>query len=212
MPISIKLFEELDAGLKAGVSLSQMLNLEQFRQSLGDFDREESKYAFPDSFGYDCPQSLFELLALPTTLDLVWRKDNAAGEFHLVNPLIGVERHPDPSYPDIGGVSVPDLCILDQVTDIAGPWFVLFDPIKVESDGLFLFDGRELGSLTLSPEKYVELCGLGAGFDSWAFLFADLPIASDRRRAIQTSFEAVKQLFPDRNLEIFQTKISSLAE
>lgn len=173
--------------------------------TFADFDAAESADAFLDFHGRACPASLVELLALPDTVDLVWRSSDAAGEFHLTNPYGGASRHPDASYGMVAGHDIAAFSILDQVTDIAGPWFVLYDIMEVDEAGLLLFDGRSIAPLALTPSDYAELSLAAAGCDSWAFLFADFPLAQDRRKAIARSVAKVRELVPGAAIERLAT-------
>ena len=66
------------------------------------------------------PPAIADLLAFPRSLECVWRGTAAAGEFRLLQPGSNAERRIDPSYAGMTEVSVTEVVILDQVTDIAG--------------------------------------------------------------------------------------------
>jgi hypothetical protein len=177
--------------------------------TFADFEATESAEAFLDLHGHACPATLIELLALPDTVDLVWRSSKAAGELHLVNPYGGATRHPDASYGTVAGYDISTLSILDQVTDIAGPWFVLYDISRAEETNLLLFDGQRIAPLALTPSDYADYCIAAAGFDSWAFLFTDLSIAQDRRDAIARGVAKVREIAPSDAIERLVTLAAS---
>ncbi len=58
--------------------------------------------------------------------------------------------------------------------------------------------------------EYIEALALGGGFDSWQFLFSDLTILTDRRKAMDASFAVIQELLPDRDYTIFTDAFAKL--
>lgn len=211
MAIPIEMFKQTNVALEDAddIELVRRPDIALLDLAFKGFSKEAYEGLFQKRQKMPVPPAIAELLALPQSLECVWRGTAAAGEFRLLKPGSNAERRIDPSYAGMTEVPVTEMVILDQVTDIAGPHFVLYSFDTVESEGLYLFDGREAGRLTLSPNAYVDALALGGGFDSWQFLFSDLPITLDRKKAMLASFAAIQQILPDRDYSIFEEALES---
>lgn len=211
MAIPLEMFKQTNAALEASgdIELVRRPDIVLLDLAFQGFSKEAYERLFQKRQKMPVPPAIADLLALPQSVECVWRGTAAAGEFQLLQPESNAERRIDPSYAGMTDVPVTEMIILDQVTDIAGPHFVLYSFDTVDSDGLYLFDGREASKLTLSPNAYVEALALGGGFDSWQFMFSDLPITPDRKKAMLASFAAIRQVLPDRDYGMFDEALES---
>lgn len=206
MALPVEMFKQTNAALEAArdIELVQRPDVALLDLAFQGFSKEAYGRLFQKRQKMPVPPAIADLLALPQSLECVWRGTAAAGEFRLLQPGSNAERRIDSSYAGMTDVPVTEMMILDQVTDIAGPHFVLYSFETVDSDGLYLFDGRKASKLSLSPNAYVEALALGGGFDSWQFLFSDLPITTDRKKAMLASFATIREILPDRDYGMFE--------
>lgn len=212
MAISLATLTQTVKGLEGKVDFLQPLSPddELIEQALGADDRTLAKTVFQRTMGRPCPPLLEPLLAMPDETAVAWKTSEARGEFRLFGPGRALVTRIDPSYGTRDGQDLGALAVLDQITDTVGPHFILFDPDSLGTKGLMMFNGEEIGNLSISPEEYVELAGTGAGFDSWQFLFANLPITPDREDAMRASFSLVRAANPAVDMTRFSERFAEL--
>jgi len=191
-----------------GVEIVRQTDIAGGWEALDNEVAEEVAEMFEGITGQPCPNLLRPFLCLPDLIDLAWRSNEATGEMRLAHPLIAWGSRLDPAYaPTVLKASdVERFRILDRVTDIASTSFVLFDYQNADEQGLILFDTRDYAPLPLSGDEYLHLAAAAMGFDSWQYLFAELPITPDRRERIDRSLGEVRRLFPDRDLSEFEAR------
>lgn len=213
MSIPVDEFDKLHSALSNSpeVEVVRPLNIAMLRQASAEFDLAAYAQIFEEVHGTPCPKSLQNLLALPQSLSLVWRSAKGGGELGILEPSGGVEAKIDASYVAEGMAKLNRMSILDQITEIAGPLFILFDVTTVDEEGLFLFDGHNVAPIGLSPDEYLNMAALCGCFDSWQFIFSKLPVTLDRLDAMQRSFQFVKSVLPDRNYTAIESGFAALS-
>jgi hypothetical protein len=212
MPLPVKLFLEVHQAISASDELEFVvpIKVDLLAEADRSFDKAAFAEMFKEDFGVECPKSVADLMALPDSVAMVWQGSGGAGEMRLLNPSVGFESHVDPSYQVKSMPEVSHMAVLDQVTDIAAPLFTLYDKVNVDTEGLWLFDGKNIGQIALTPMQYVEMAGLLGAFDSWQFLFSDLPITLDRKKAMLLSFTVLEDLMPDRDFSAAQNGLKKV--
>ena len=212
MPISFQTLTRAIKSLEGKVDFLQPLSPddELIDRALAANDRELAKSIFRRIAGRDCPALLEPLLTMPDETAVAWQTESARGEFRIYGPARAITTRIDPSYGVREGIDIGAMAVLDQITDTVGPHFVLFDPSSIDTRGLILFDGTKIANLSITPEEYVVLAGTGAGFDSWQFLFASLPITADREKSMRDSFSLVKDANPVIDMTKFAERLSAI--
>ncbi len=144
--------------------------------------------------GAPAPHALLPALVLPDMVRLRWQRNGAAGEMALSNPLFSLGRKLDDSLLEqkVNGVPLGELRILDAVTDLAGPHYVVFrvGPDRVDPQ-LLLFDLREMLPLAIDFAGYLEAAGATRGILFWQHLFTDWRLTSDREHCLRSGLEVL---------------------
>lgn len=151
-----------------------------------------------------CPESFRNALILPDRVDLRWRRESVAGEIKIGNPLAVRKRKLDESVLDwtLGGTTLRDTRILDDVVDYAGPLSVLFRiGAQVVEPTLYLFDSRELRKLELTYDAYLDWAAVSRGIVFWQYLFCDDTNTPDVAKALEAGLALLALAAPDERLE-----------
>jgi hypothetical protein len=158
---------------------------------------------FEGMYEAPCPDSFRSALVLPDRVDVRWRRSDAAGEFKIGNPLMARERMLDESVLDwtLDGVLLRETRILDDVVDYAGPLSTLFRmrPGVVEPT-LYLFDTRDLLTLELSYDSYLDWAAVSRGLVFWQRLFCETGLSPDKAKSLGDGLRLLAQLAPDSGL------------
>lgn len=159
---------------------------------------------FERRFKLPCPPSFHEGLLLPDRVEIRWQAGEIAGEIMIRNPLMSLKRTLDPSVMDwtLEGVPLAETRILDQVTDNAGPFWIVFRITKTEVDPtLYLFDQRDLWTLRIDFNAYLEMAALTRGIVFWQFLFCDDAMPPDVTKALQEGLQHLRKRAADPGLD-----------
>ena len=142
--------------------------------------------------GKPAPDAILPALVLPDIVRLRWQRDGAAGEMAISNPIYSLGRRLDDSLlaEKIDGIPLGELRILDAVTDLAGPFYVVFQagPDRVDPQ-LLLFDLREILPLQIDFTCYIETAAAARGILFWQHLFTHRKLTQDRARHLRSGLE-----------------------
>ena len=214
MKIDVKRFLDLSAMLSdvPGLQIVAPINEHMIKLATDEFNAATFADLFERQHGFAPGEAVIALMELPTRIELQWCCGDVQGELRLHNPDIAIANPIDASYRDQLGRNMSRFAALDMVSDIAGPFFVLYDPQTVDETGLILFDGKLSAPLELTADSYAEMAARLWAIDGWQFLFSTLPTSAPLREALREGFALVSRHSQDERLSEIGAKLAMLRQ